>query len=104
LLDDRPVNACLTLAVMAQEGRIVTIEGLAAEGEMHPLQQSFVARDAMQCGYCTPGQIMAAVGLLGTGTIPTDDEIRDYMSGNICRCGAYTNIVDAVRDVVTAKR
>lgn len=99
LVDGRRINACLTLAVM-QEGReITTIEGLAQGGELHPLQAAFVEHDGFQCGYCTPGQIVSAVGLLAEGRAGSDAEIREFMSGNICRCGAYTNIVAAVRAV-----
>ena len=97
--DGRRINACLTLAVM-QEGReITTIEGLARDGELHPLQAAFVEHDGFQCGYCTPGQIVSAVGLLAEGRAGSDAEIREFMSGNICRCGAYTKIVAAVRAV-----
>ena len=103
LLDGRRVNACLMLAVMARGHSIATIEGLARDGVLHPLQQAFIDRDAFQCGYCTPGQIMSAVGLLSEGRATTDAAIREQMSGNICRCGAYTNIVDAVRDAASAK-
>ncbi len=98
LLDGRRINACLMLAVMARGHAITTIEGIATDGLLHPLQQAFIERDAFQCGYCTPGQIMSAVGLIAEGRATTDAMIREHMSGNICRCGAYTNIVDAVRD------
>jgi xanthine dehydrogenase YagT iron-sulfur-binding subunit len=98
LLDGRRINACLTLAVMARGHAITTIEGLAGNGALHPVQQAFIERDAFQCGYCTPGQIMSAVGLISEGRATSDAAIREHMSGNICRCGAYTNIVDAVRD------
>ncbi|HEY2515604.1 MAG TPA: (2Fe-2S)-binding protein [Polyangiaceae bacterium] len=97
LLDDRRVCSCLTLAVMAQGQRITTIEGLAEGDHLHPVQAAFVSEDALQCGYCTPGQIMSAVGLLAEGHAQTDDEVREEMSGNICRCGAYPNIVAAVQ-------
>jgi xanthine dehydrogenase YagT iron-sulfur-binding subunit len=97
LLDGRCINACLMLAVMARGHAIATIEGLAADGRLHPVQQAFVDHDAFQCGYCTPGQIMSAIGLIAEGRATTDAAIREHMSGNICRCGAYTNIVDAVR-------
>ena len=94
------VLSCLTLAVTAQGKPITTIEGLAkGTGEMHPIQQAFVDHDAFQCGFCTPGQIMSAVALLAEGHAQTDDDIREYMSGNICRCGAYPNIVAAIRAV-----
>jgi xanthine dehydrogenase YagT iron-sulfur-binding subunit len=98
LLDGRRINACLMLAVMADGKAITTIEGLARDGALHPVQASFVAHDAFQCGYCTPGQIMCAVGLIEEGRAGDDDEIREQMSGNLCRCGAYVNIVAAVRD------
>ena len=97
LLDDRRACACLTLAVAAQGAKITTIEGLARGDELHPVQRAFVALDGLQCGYCTPGQIMSAVALLAEGHAHTDDEVREQMSGNLCRCGAYPNIVDAVQ-------
>src|SRR5947199_1987694 len=97
LRDGRRIKACLTLAVMADGAEIVTIEGLAAEGALHPVQAAFVEHDGLQCGYCTPGQIMSAVALLREGRTGSDDEIREFMSGNLCRCGAYTNIVAAIR-------
>jgi xanthine dehydrogenase YagT iron-sulfur-binding subunit len=100
LIDGKRMNACLQLAVM-QEGRaITTIEGLAADGRLHPIQAAFVERDAFQCGYCTPGQIISAVALIQEGRARTRDEIREAMSGNLCRCGAYPNIVDAIADVL----
>lgn len=98
LLDGRRVNACLMLAAMARGHAITTIEGLA-NGALHPLQRAFIEHDAFQCGYCTPGQIMSAAGLLTEGRMLSDAVIREQMSGNICRCGAYTNIVDAIREV-----
>jgi xanthine dehydrogenase YagT iron-sulfur-binding subunit len=97
LLDGRRVNACLTLAVMAVGSPITTIEGLADGDRLHPMQTAFVTEDALQCGYCTPGQIVSAVALLREGKAKTDDEIREQMSGNICRCGAYCNIVRAIQ-------
>ena len=97
LLDGRRINACLTFAVMVRNREITTIEGLAANGQLHPVQQAFVDCDAFQCGYCTPGQIMSAVGLIAEGRPLSTHSIREEMSGNICRCGAYTNIVEAVR-------
>src|SRR5690606_34686002 len=105
LVDGRRVNSCLTLAVM-QEGRsVTTIEGLADAGQLHALQQAFIEHDAFQCGYCTPGQICSALGLLNEGRLDQADQnlraaIREYMSGNLCRCGAYVNIVDAIEQVV----
>jgi xanthine dehydrogenase YagT iron-sulfur-binding subunit len=98
LLDGKRINACLTLAVMAQGRTITTIEGLASSDTLHPVQAAFIAHDGFQCGYCTPGQIMSAVALLAEGRAGSDDEIREHMSGNLCRCGAYTNIVAAIRD------
>jgi xanthine dehydrogenase YagT iron-sulfur-binding subunit len=104
LVDGRRINSCLTLAVM-QEGReITTIEGLATDGKLHPLQEAFVERDAFQCGYCTPGQICSAAGLIKEGKAKTPDEIRELMSGNICRCGAYVNIVAAIMQAMNGGR
>ncbi|MEU3855386.1 (2Fe-2S)-binding protein [Streptomyces sp. NPDC029554] len=98
LVDGRRVKSCLTLAVM-QEGRsITTIEGLARNEELHPVQEAFVRRDAFQCGICTPGQIMSAVACIEEGHTGSEDEIREWMSGNLCRCSCYPNIVDAVAD------
>ena len=97
LRDGRRITSCLTLAVMAEGTEIVTIEGLAADGALHPVQAAFVEHDGFQCGYCTPGQILSAVSLIREGRAGSDAEIREFMSGNLCRCGAYTNIVDAVR-------
>src|SRR5438128_1279052 len=99
LLDGRRVNSCLALAVAHQDAEIVTIEGLADGENLHPLQQSFIKHDAFQCGYCTPGQICSAIGMLKEGHAKTDDDIRELMSGNICRCGAYQNILDAIKEV-----
>jgi xanthine dehydrogenase YagT iron-sulfur-binding subunit len=98
LTDGKRVNACLMLAVACQGRRITTIEGLMQGERLHPLQAAFIKHDAFQCGYCTPGQIMSAAGFLGEGRQPTDEQIREHMSGNICRCGAYTNIVEAIRE------
>jgi xanthine dehydrogenase YagT iron-sulfur-binding subunit len=98
LVDGRRVNACLTLAIMQQGRRIVTIEGLSTQGELHPMQAAFVEHDGFQCGYCTPGQIMSAIGLLAEGGPLTPDDIREGMSGNLCRCGAYAHIQAAIRD------
>ncbi len=102
LVDGRRVNSCLTLAVMKDGARITTIEGLAANGVLHPLQQAFIDHDAFQCGYCTPGQICSAAGLLAEGRAKTEDDIRELMSGNICRCGAYRNIVAAIQQAMGA--
>ena len=97
LVDGRRVLSCLVLAG-AVRGEVTTIEGLASEtGPLHPMQQAFIACDAYQCGYCTPGQIMSAVACVTEGHAGTDDEIREYMSGNLCRCAAYPKIVEAVR-------
>ncbi len=98
LVDGRRVSSCLTLAVMNQGKAITTIEGLATDGQLHPLQAAFIAHDGYQCGYCTPGQILSGVACIAEGHARSDDEIREWMSGNICRCGAYTNIVAAIRD------
>jgi xanthine dehydrogenase YagT iron-sulfur-binding subunit len=100
LVDGRRINSCLTLAVMKDGANVTTIEGLAANGVLHPLQQAFIDHDAFQCGYCTPGQICSAAGLLAEGKARTVDEIRELMSGNICRCGAYTNIVAAIQQAM----
>ena len=115
LLDGRRVNSCLALAVAHQDAEIVTIEGLADGDHLHPLQRAFLAHDAFQCGYCTPGQLCSAVGMLreiaagwpsavsadlgAEQYALTDDEIRERMSGNLCRCAAYANIVPAIREV-----
>jgi xanthine dehydrogenase YagT iron-sulfur-binding subunit len=101
LVDGRRINSCLTLAVMKDGAHVTTIEGLAADGALHPLQQAFIEHDAFQCGYCTPGQICSAVGLLAEGRAKTADEIRELMSGNICRCGAYPNIVAAIQQAMS---
>jgi xanthine dehydrogenase YagT iron-sulfur-binding subunit len=102
LVDGRRINSCLTLAVMKDGASITTIEGLAANGTLHPLQQAFIDHDAFQCGYCTPGQICSAVGLIAEGRAKTPDEIRELMSGNICRCAAYPNIVAAIQQAMRA--
>jgi xanthine dehydrogenase YagT iron-sulfur-binding subunit len=96
-LDGRRVVSCLTLAARCQGKEIVTIEGLGSHSDLHPVQAAFVEHDALQCGYCTPGQIMSAAALIKEGHAGSDPEIREWMSGNICRCGAYPNIVAAVR-------
>jgi xanthine dehydrogenase YagT iron-sulfur-binding subunit len=98
-VDGRRVLACLTLAVTCEGREVTTIEGLSAGGELHPMQAAFIACDAFQCGYCTPGQIMSAVALLEEGHAANDGEIREWMSGNICRCAAYPNIRAAIREV-----
>jgi xanthine dehydrogenase YagT iron-sulfur-binding subunit len=96
-LDGRRVLSCLTLTVMAQGKEITTIEGLAKGDELHPVQAAFIECDGFQCGYCTPGQIMSAVACINEGHTGSDREIREFMSGNLCRCGAYPNIVDAIK-------
>jgi xanthine dehydrogenase YagT iron-sulfur-binding subunit len=98
-VDGRRVLACLTLAMTCEGHEVTTIEGLAENGEQHPVQTAFIEHDAFQCGYCTAGQIMSAVALLAEGNAETDEDIAEYMSGNICRCAAYPNIRDAIRDV-----
>jgi len=98
-VDGKRVNSCLTLAVMAQGKQITTIEGLAKGEELHPMQEAFLKHDGFQCGYCTPGQIMSGVACVKEGHATTDDQAREWMSGNLCRCGAYPNILAAVREV-----
>jgi xanthine dehydrogenase YagT iron-sulfur-binding subunit len=100
LVDGRRINCCLTFAVMNDGAEVTTIEGLAANGALHPLQQAFIDHDAFQCGYCTPGQICSAAGLMAEGKAKNSDEIRELMSGNICRCGAYPNIVAAIEQAM----
>jgi xanthine dehydrogenase YagT iron-sulfur-binding subunit len=97
LVDGKRINSCLTLAAMKDGCEITTVEGLAEGDKLHPVQQAFIDQDAFQCGYCTPGQICSAVGLIQEGRAHTDDDIRELMSGNLCRCGCYPNIVAAVR-------
>jgi xanthine dehydrogenase YagT iron-sulfur-binding subunit len=101
LVNGRRINSCLSLAVMHDGDEITTIEGLANGEELHPVQAAFLEHDGFQCGYCTPGQICSAVALLKEGHAKNDAEIREWMSGNICRCGAYTNIVAAIREAKT---
>jgi xanthine dehydrogenase YagT iron-sulfur-binding subunit len=98
-IDGKRVLSCLTLAVMQEGKQITTIEGLSKGEELHPMQAAFIEHDGFQCGYCTPGQIMSAVACVREGHAGSDDEIREYMSGNICRCGAYANIVKAIAAV-----
>ena len=100
LLNGRRINSCLTLAVMHDGAKVTTIEGLATDDTLHALQQAFIDHDAFQCGYCTPGQICSGVGLMSEGRAHTADEIRELMSGNICRCGAYPNIVAAIQQAM----
>ena len=103
LIDGRRINSCLVLAVTNDGANITTIEGLGAIGALHPLQQAFIDCDAFQCGYCTAGQICSAAGLIAEGQAKTRDDIRELMSGNLCRCGAYTNITDAIQTVLEAE-
>ncbi len=98
-VNGRRINSCLTLAVMHEGDEIMTIEGLGQPGNLHPMQASFIKHDGYQCGYCTSGQIMSAVALLKEKCGPTDTDVKELMSGNICRCGAYSNIVAAIQDV-----
>lgn len=103
LVDGQRILSCLALAVQYEGRSVTTIEGLGADGALHPLQQAFIERDAFQCGYCTPGQICSGIALIEEGHAATRDEIRELMSGNICRCGAYPNIVDAIEDVLVQR-
>src|SRR6185369_4347338 len=98
------INSCLALAAAYEGAEITTIEGLANGEELHPVQAAFIRHDGFQCGYCTPGQIMSAVALIEEGRALSDEAIREWMSGNLCRCGAYPHIVAAIRDVATADR
>ncbi len=98
-VDGQRVNSCLSFAVMHDGRKVTTIEGLADGDKLHPMQEAFVKHDGFQCGYCTPGQIMSAVACVREGHADSETEIREYMSGNICRCGAYSNIVAAIQDV-----
>jgi xanthine dehydrogenase YagT iron-sulfur-binding subunit len=102
LIEGRRVLSCLTLAMAAQGQQITTIEGLASDGKLHLMQQAFIDQDAFQCGYCTPGQIISAVACVKEGHASSDDDIREFMSGNICRCAAYPNIVAAVKQAAPA--
>jgi xanthine dehydrogenase YagT iron-sulfur-binding subunit len=104
LVNGRRINSCLTLAVMHEGDEITTIEGLANGDELHPVQAAFIEQDGFQCGYCTPGQICSAVALLKENHASSDDEIREWMSGNICRCGAYPNILVAIKEAKTKAR
>jgi xanthine dehydrogenase YagT iron-sulfur-binding subunit len=105
LVDGRRVLSCLTLAASVRDHSIMTIEGISGrDGELHPMQQAFIEHDAFQCGYCTPGQIMSAIGCVNEGHAASDAAIREYMSGNICRCGAYPNIVAAVNQAKLSMR
>jgi xanthine dehydrogenase YagT iron-sulfur-binding subunit len=100
LVDGRRINSCMTFAVMRDGAKVTTVEGLARDGALHPVQQAFIDHDAFQCGACTSGQICSAVGLIAEGRAKSVEEIRELMSGNICRCGAYPNIVTAIRQAM----
>ncbi|WAC15318.1 (2Fe-2S)-binding protein [Dyadobacter pollutisoli] len=99
ICDGKRILSCLTLAVMKNGSEITTIEGVATGGELHPLQKAFIEHDAFQCGYCTPGQICSAIGMFQEGKALTRAEVKELMSGNLCRCGANTNIIDAIMEV-----
>ena len=99
LVDGKRINSCLTLAIMKNGSEVTTIEGLSDGDYLHPLQQAFIDHDAFQCGYCTPGQICSAIGMISEGHARTRDDVKELMSGNLCRCGAYPNIVDAILNV-----
>ncbi|MEU6082279.1 (2Fe-2S)-binding protein [Streptomyces sp. NPDC047108] len=102
MLDGKRVVSCLTLAASCEDREVTTVEGLAEDGALSAMQEAFVRHDAFQCGFCTPGQVVSAVCLLREGRAGSDEDIREYMSGNICRCGAYPNIVAAIREVAGA--
>jgi xanthine dehydrogenase YagT iron-sulfur-binding subunit len=104
LVNGRRINSCLALALMKEGATVTTIEGLDEDGSLHPLQQAFIDHDAFQCGYCTPGQICSAVGMIAEGRARTMDDVRELMSGNICRCGAYPHIVAAIEEVMRDSR
>ena len=104
LIDGKRINSCLTLAVLQDGAAIQTIEGFGTDNALHPLQEAFFEHDAYQCGYCTPGQICSAQGLLNEGHAITREDIRELMSGNICRCGAYPNITDAILEVIGQRK
>ncbi len=104
LVDGKRVVSCLMLAAQCDGREVTTIEGLAADGQLHPVQEAFVRHDAFQCGYCTPGQIMSAIALLQEGRAGSDEDVREFMSGNICRCGAYPNIRAAIREIAGSER
>ena len=99
ICDGRRILSCMTLAVMKDGAAITTIEGIAEADELHPLQKAFIEHDAFQCGYCTPGQICSAIGILNEGKARTRTDVKELMSGNLCRCGAHTNIIDAIMEV-----
>jgi xanthine dehydrogenase YagT iron-sulfur-binding subunit len=102
LIDGQRILSCLTLAIACEAKEITTIEGIAIEGHLHPLQQAFIDQDAFQCGFCTPGQILSGIACIAEGHAGNEDELRESMSGNICRCAAYPNIVAAIRQVAEA--
>ena len=104
LVDGRRMNACLTLAVQCEGSEVTTIEGIADNGRLHAVQQAFIDHDAFQCGYCTPGQIVSAVACIAEGHAGTEEEVREWMSGNICRCAAYPQITAAILDVASKGR
>ncbi|MEH6800544.1 MAG: 2Fe-2S iron-sulfur cluster-binding protein [Halopseudomonas sabulinigri] len=104
LLNGKRINSCLTIAVMHDGASLTTVEGLASGDDMHPMQAAFVKHDAFQCGYCTPGQLCSAVGMTAEGRAETPDELREHMSGNLCRCGAYPNILSAIEEAMPATR
>ncbi|MSP37084.1 MAG: (2Fe-2S)-binding protein [Deltaproteobacteria bacterium] len=104
LLNGRPVSSCLMLATNAAGKQITTIEGLAQNGELDPVQQAFLKHQAFQCGYCTPGMIMAVKGLLTSHPHPSEEQARDYLSGNLCRCGTYVEVLAAVKELAEGKR
>lgn len=104
LLDGAPAYACLTLTVACEDRAITTVEGLASGAGLHPMQDAFIAHDGLQCGYCTPGQLLAACALLEVNPDPSEEEVIRWMSGNLCRCGAYAKIVRAVLDVARSRR
>ena len=104
LVNGKPVSGCLTLAAQVADKEIITVEGLAKDGKLHSIQQAFIDERAFQCAYCTPGFILATVALLKENPNPTEDEIREYLSGNLCRCGSYQNIMKAVVEAATRLR
>ena len=103
LRNGQRINSCLVLAVSANGDELTTIEGIGNEGRLAPIQEAFVRHDALQCGYCTPGQICSAIGLMAENKARTRDEVREAMSGNLCRCGAYVGIVDAIQEVIAQR-
>ncbi len=104
LLDGKPVNSCLVLAVQANEKDVVTIEGLAHEGKLHPIQEAFIQHGAVQCGFCSPGMILTAKAILDANPNPSEEEIRSGLAGNLCRCTGYTKIIKAIRAVAKERR